>query len=60
MDGDERWLDMSRYPEADPDQALPPPLLALLRDVLLRHAVGGAPPVDLPGSDGGRYLEEGQ
>jgi hypothetical protein len=34
-EAEEGWLDMSRYPELDPDEAVPPAVLERLRDVLL-------------------------
>jgi hypothetical protein len=37
MAADEGWLDMSRYPDLDPDEALAPEVLGRLRDILLGH-----------------------
>jgi hypothetical protein len=39
------WLDMSRYPELDPDQAVPPPGLGRLIEILLGHELGPPPGV---------------
>jgi len=53
----EGWLDMSGFPEVDPDQAVAPSELGLLREILLHHEV--AVPDDLadPGQqfDGGHW-----
>jgi hypothetical protein len=37
------WLDMSRYPDLDPDQALPPPGLGRLIEIRLGHKLGPLP-----------------
>jgi hypothetical protein len=37
------WLDMSRYPDLDPDQAVPDSVVGLMRDFLLGHEVAPLP-----------------